>query len=279
MCTDQSIKVAWIYAKIAFLRRLYFILFVQKPFTGFYELKRGVDMNIGEHLKKIRKINNLTQEQLAEEIYYSCQSVSNWERNRSVPPLQIMLYLSKKYGFPINDFLHDRNVDTDLKKEIYDISILLLKKSKKLSLDNLIIFSNVDQYRLSNFINNDDQLVSFVIREFEGNIERNIWKKIKSYESYYDFIINYIIYLIYDNKEIVSLFYRYEYISSIWKDYLIEKYSRILKDNFSTDNNYKLFVKIIIEVFQDWLTDETILNVNDFKEKLKDILNTRIMFL
>lgn len=237
-------------------------------------------MDIGKNLKKIRKINNLTQEQLAEEIYYSCQSVSNWERNISVPPLQIMLYLSKKYGFPVNDFIYYSDVDTHLKKEVYDTSILLLTKNKKLSLENLIIFSNMDQYRLNSFINKDEQLLSFVIKEFEKNIERNILRKIEFYKSYYELVLDYIIYLIYDNKEIVSLFYRYEYISNIWKEYLVEKYSRILKNRFpSNNNNYKLFVRIIIEIFQDWLTNEKIQEVDDFKLKLKKVLNTKVIFL
>ena len=38
-------------------------------------------MNLGDNLKKIRKENNLSQEQLAEKLGVSRQSVSKWESN------------------------------------------------------------------------------------------------------------------------------------------------------------------------------------------------------
>lgn len=40
---------------------------------------------IGENLKKQRKLKNLTQEQLADILGVSFQSISKWERERFIP--------------------------------------------------------------------------------------------------------------------------------------------------------------------------------------------------
>lgn len=42
-------------------------------------------MNLSENLKKIRKDNNLSQEQLADKLGVSRQSVSKWESGLSFP--------------------------------------------------------------------------------------------------------------------------------------------------------------------------------------------------
>lgn len=238
-------------------------------------------MDIGNNIKKIRKLNNLTQEQLAEEIYYSCQSISNWERNISVPPLQIILYISRKYNFPIDEFFVTKDFKEETKNEIYKLSIWLLKNHKTLSIDNIIMHSSIDSCKITDFMANDKQLISFVIEEFEKNIENKILKEVPKYDSYYDFILDYIIYLIYDNKEIVSLFYKYDYISKIWKKYLVEKYNKLMIEKFSTPNDdYSvILIKIIVDLFQNWLTDNPIMSVDNFKLKLIKIFNTKVRYL
>ncbi|MDE7211230.1 MAG: helix-turn-helix domain-containing protein, partial [Lachnospiraceae bacterium] len=42
-------------------------------------------MGIGERIQNLRTINGLTQEQLAEKLNVSRQSISKWEMNQSVP--------------------------------------------------------------------------------------------------------------------------------------------------------------------------------------------------
>ena len=42
-------------------------------------------MNLSENLKKIRKEHNISQEQLAEQLGVSRQSVSKWESGLSFP--------------------------------------------------------------------------------------------------------------------------------------------------------------------------------------------------
>ena len=50
-------------------------------------------MNLADNLKKIRKDNNLSQEQLAEKLGVSRQAVSKWESNLSYPEMDKVIQI------------------------------------------------------------------------------------------------------------------------------------------------------------------------------------------
>ena len=52
-------------------------------------------MTIGEKITKLRKEQNLTQEQFAEILKVSRQSVSKWERNDAYPDTEKLIRISK----------------------------------------------------------------------------------------------------------------------------------------------------------------------------------------
>ncbi|MFV8357345.1 helix-turn-helix transcriptional regulator [Flavobacterium sp. XS1P32] len=55
-------------------------------------------------LKVERAILNVTQEELAEKIGVSRQTINSIETNRFVPSTVLALKLSKLFGKPVNDF-------------------------------------------------------------------------------------------------------------------------------------------------------------------------------
>ena len=63
-------------------------------------------MNLAENLKKIRKDNNLSQEQLAEQLGVSRQSVSKWESGQAYPEMDKVLQLAKMFNLNIDDLLN-----------------------------------------------------------------------------------------------------------------------------------------------------------------------------
>ncbi len=52
-------------------------------------------MNIGEKIKKLRKKNGMTQEQLADRLRISYQAVSKWETGAACPDLSLIAPLTK----------------------------------------------------------------------------------------------------------------------------------------------------------------------------------------
>ena len=68
-------------------------------------------MNLKENLKRIRKENNLSQEQLADKLNVSRQSVSKWESGTSYPEMDKMIQLCRMFDLNIDELLNQ-----DIKK-------------------------------------------------------------------------------------------------------------------------------------------------------------------
>ena len=62
-------------------------------------------MEIGDRLKQARNEQKLTQENLAEQLGVSRQTISNWENNRSYPDIINLIALSKIYAISLDDLL------------------------------------------------------------------------------------------------------------------------------------------------------------------------------
>ena len=61
---------------------------------------------IGMNLKTLRKINNYTQEEVAEKINVSRQSVAKWENNESVPDINSCVELAKLYNVTLDNLVN-----------------------------------------------------------------------------------------------------------------------------------------------------------------------------
>ncbi len=64
-------------------------------------------MNFANNIKAIRKENNLSQEQLAEKLGVSRQSVSKWESSQSYPEMDKILLICKLFDCDIGELMND----------------------------------------------------------------------------------------------------------------------------------------------------------------------------
>lgn len=63
-------------------------------------------VNLANNLKKIRKDNDLSQEQLAEKLGVSRQAVSKWESNLAYPEMDKVLQICKMFEVDVDDLLN-----------------------------------------------------------------------------------------------------------------------------------------------------------------------------
>lgn len=63
-------------------------------------------MNLSDNLKRIRKENNLSQEQLADKLGVSRQSVSKWESGLAYPEMDKVLQICKMFGLNVDELLN-----------------------------------------------------------------------------------------------------------------------------------------------------------------------------
>ena len=83
-------------------------------------------MQVGKQIQHYRKEKNLSQDELAEIIFVSRQSISNWERGATYPDLQNLLLLSKVFEVSL-DQLVKGDVET-MKQIIHDQEFMRYQK-------------------------------------------------------------------------------------------------------------------------------------------------------
>ena len=62
-------------------------------------------MELGNQIKKYRSELQLSQDQLAEHIYVSRQTISNWENGKSLPDVISLIEISDLYQISLDDLL------------------------------------------------------------------------------------------------------------------------------------------------------------------------------
>ena len=64
-------------------------------------------MGFAEELQKARKNKNISQEELAEMLGVSRQSVSKWERSEGYPEVETLIAIAKNLHLSLDDLMHD----------------------------------------------------------------------------------------------------------------------------------------------------------------------------
>jgi transcriptional regulator with XRE-family HTH domain len=62
-------------------------------------------MELGNRIKELRKAQNINQDDLAEKLFVSRQTISNWENDKSYPDIQSVLLLSEIFSVSIDNLL------------------------------------------------------------------------------------------------------------------------------------------------------------------------------
>ena len=88
-------------------------------------------MNFGQNLKSLRKSKQISQEELAEKVKVSRQSVSKWETGEAYPEMNNILQLCKIFHCHINDLVNDNILDIDSLDEDVKMSAVKFKKEKQ----------------------------------------------------------------------------------------------------------------------------------------------------
>lgn len=87
-------------------------------------------MELGKQIKKYRTELSLSQEGLAQAIYVSRQTISNWENNKNYPDVKSLLLLSSQFDVSL-DILIKGDVD-EMKKIIEQKDIEVFKKKSRI---------------------------------------------------------------------------------------------------------------------------------------------------
>ena len=88
-------------------------------------------MKFGDNLKLIRKNKKMSQEQLAEKMNVSRQSISKWETGEAYPEMNNILELCKIFNCKINDLVHTDMTDISSLDEEIVMSVVKFNEKKQ----------------------------------------------------------------------------------------------------------------------------------------------------
>lgn len=67
-------------------------------------------MEIGSTIKKLRKANEMTQEDLADKLSVTHQAVSNWERSKTQPDIETLKNMSNIFNVSIEEIIYGKKI-------------------------------------------------------------------------------------------------------------------------------------------------------------------------
>lgn len=100
-------------------------------------------MNFGKYVKILRKDNFLTQEEFANKLGVSRQTVSNWEQNITTPNLNDIEKICKVFNIELNYFCKKEKNSNNLFKKVLKIYLIINAVIIILALIGLLIFKIV----------------------------------------------------------------------------------------------------------------------------------------
>ena len=176
-----------------------------------------------EKLKKLRKEQNLTQEQLAEKLNVSRQAITKWETSDGTPDIENLKQISNFFNISIDELIKEENLDLKSNKKYtyteefeidhskhYDINICQIEELNitsnseekvkinissdtnenikdilKIKFDNLYNKLDIDiiKNKKSNVDNNDFKITIYLPQKYIDDIEINTKAKTMNIEN------------------------------------------------------------------------------------------------
>ena len=93
--------------------------------------------NIANNIAELRKMNHMTQQDLAEKLNYTDKAISKWERGESTPDIESLSAIAKMFNLTVDDLLNESfDKEATRKKEKINLS----KSISKIALGVLTIW-------------------------------------------------------------------------------------------------------------------------------------------
>lgn len=101
-------------------------------------------MNLGERLLNLRKSKHLSQEEAAEKLNVTRQTISKWETDQSTPDFDKIVPLCELYGITTDELLKGVNVEKEVNHEVtLDDPTINKKRAKGIGISILLYFISV----------------------------------------------------------------------------------------------------------------------------------------
>ncbi len=87
---------------------------------------------LNDNIKKFRKLKKLTQEQVAEKLNVSRQTVSKWESGETIPDIYNCCELAKLYEITVDDLINEQKFSNINPKGKYIFGLVKIDENNKI---------------------------------------------------------------------------------------------------------------------------------------------------
>jgi transcriptional regulator with XRE-family HTH domain len=84
-------------------------------------------MEIGNKINQLRKLSGMTQEQLAEKLNVSRQTISKWESDSTSPDLESIVKISRIFHVSLDDLLKEGEAGVANKNHFHSLQYIDLQ--------------------------------------------------------------------------------------------------------------------------------------------------------
>ena len=228
--------------------------------------------NFKENLRKIRKENNLSQEQLADELGVSRQAISKWESGAAYPEMDKIIALCDKFNLNIDDLLHKDIKEVKGEEESKKKLNNFINDFLKFITNSINMFSNMsfkskvkclfEQFIISFIL----FMASFIIYNILSSLFSSVLIILPNI--IYTFLISLLKSILIIALVVVSIII----ITHIFKVRYLDYYERIKENKIEKEENKK-------EVLESDKTEENVSFNNNDKIIIRDLRHSEYSFI
>lgn len=232
-------------------------------------------MLIGDKIRAFRTEQNISQQELANQLFVTYQEISEWEANHITPSTEIVFSIIKRFSLPLNYFttLEEKSyIDKLIFQGFFEsIRVSYLKKP---SLEEVARASGVSKILIkTNFLSYENLLYNF-LNSIDEPIYQDIHNEIKSKNSreiIIDIYINKMLPYVYERNETFKVLYTRHYIAPVWKEFIKIRYTRVMHHLFQDSDELKAeyVSEMLIGLISVWITQENIEPLETLQKRTK----------
>lgn len=239
-------------------------------------------MLVGNHIYNLRQQKGLTQKELADQLFISCQLVSKWERHLGEPTTEMILQIIDKYQLPF-DYFSKKNRNELLNQEKESIINAFIKSmldypDKMPTLEQVSNYSHLSQGKIKEIFSVTDELIYELIIVVDKNIQFEVASQIECDKDIVEIFVFNMAPMLYERRRVLNLLYTRPYVKNIWIKFITTKYTQLLSSHQKVSRENSLDLEYLIGTLTTfisvWLRQPKPETLSTFQNRIIKLLGT-----
>jgi transcriptional regulator with XRE-family HTH domain len=243
----------------------------------------------GQFIKNLREKYNLTQDGLAEILLTSHQTISYWEKGKTVPSLDSLSIIEIKFPNEFSIFMSDKKIELHddnsayLKQRITNalLKCLTTESINDTSLEDVANESGIDIKTIHQYFSDTKDILLYLANEIDQEVQFAAEMNQTLFNSPFELITHNILPVLYSHRDKLKVLYSGDYAGGIWMEFLEAKYTKWTEpffENYSQRNSnitksfaISLTVKWSLALVSTWMTQTVPEELESYQKTFIDL--------